>query len=103
MSPPQLNFELLMKHNCRHLSTRDFRLSSGLCCSIALNALWSAAASDCLGSVETRWARVEGSRGARRAANGFTGWIPGIPIHEGLPLLGAEDHGMDVTAWLRGL
>jgi len=39
-----------MKHNCRHLSTLDFRLSSGLCCSIALNALWSAAASDCLGS-----------------------------------------------------
>jgi hypothetical protein len=22
-----------MKHNCRHLSTLDFRLSSGLCCS----------------------------------------------------------------------
>jgi class 3 adenylate cyclase/predicted ATPase len=24
-------------------------------------------------------------------------------FHEGLPLLGAEDHGMDVVAWLRGL
>ena len=23
-------------------------------------------------------------------------------IHEGLPLLGAKDHGMDVAAWLRG-
>jgi SAM (Sterile alpha motif) domain-containing protein len=23
--------------------------------------------------------------------------------HEGLPLLGAEDHRMDVAAWLRGL
>jgi hypothetical protein len=26
-----------------------------------------------------------------------------IVVHEGLPLLGAEDHRMDVVAWLRGL
>ena len=26
-----------------------------------------------------------------------------IVVHEGLPLLGAEDHRMDVAAWLRGL
>jgi hypothetical protein len=24
-------------------------------------------------------------------------------VHEGLPLLGAEDHRMDVAVWLRGL
>jgi hypothetical protein len=26
-----------------------------------------------------------------------------ILFHEGLPLLGAEDHRMDLVAWLRGL
>jgi hypothetical protein len=26
-----------------------------------------------------------------------------ILVHKGLPLLGAEDHRMDVTAWLQGL
>src|SRR5207248_8503050 len=26
-----------------------------------------------------------------------------ILVHEGLPLLGAEDHRMDVVAWLQGL
>src|SRR5207248_7411581 len=26
-----------------------------------------------------------------------------ILVHKGLPLLGAEDHRMDVAAWLRGL
>src|SRR6201993_4090611 len=29
--------------------------------------------------------------------------ITAIVVHEGLPLLGAEDHRMDVAVWLRGL
>src|SRR6201993_4971677 len=29
--------------------------------------------------------------------------ITAIVVHDGLPLLGAEDHRMDVAAWLRGL